>query len=69
MGISTQEKINFLNNSINNLQVHIDILSVNIIEYPEENVEGKPTRQSILNDILNKKEVLLLEVQTLNNQS
>lgn len=69
MGISTQEKINFLNNSINNLQVHIDILSVNIIEYPEENVEGKPTRQSVLDDILNEKEVLLSEVQALNNQS
>jgi hypothetical protein len=69
MGINTEEKINFLNNRINNLQVHIDILSANVVEYPEEDVEGKPTRQSVLDDILNEKEVLLSEVQALNNQS
>lgn len=69
MGINTEEKINFLNNRITNLQVHIDILSVNVLEYPEADVEGKPTRQSVLDDILNEKQVLLSEVQALNNQS
>jgi hypothetical protein len=68
MGISTQEKINFLNNRISNLQVHIDILSVNVVDYPEADVEGKPTRQSVLNNILNEKQVLLSEVQALNDQ-
>lgn len=69
MVINTEEKINFLNNRISNLQVHIDILSVNVVEYPEADAEGKPTRQSVLNDILNEKQVLLSEVQALNNQS
>jgi hypothetical protein len=69
MGIDTQEKINFLNNRINNLQVHIDILSVNVVDYPNADAEGKPTRQSVLDSILNEKEVLLSEVQALNNQS
>jgi hypothetical protein len=69
MGIDTQEKINFLNNRITNLQVHIDILSDNVAEYPNTDAEGKPTRQSVLDDILNEKEVLLSQVQALNNQS
>lgn len=69
MGINTEEKINFLNNRVNNLQVHIDILSVDVVEYPEADIEGKPTRQSVLDDILNEKQVLLSEVQALNNQS
>lgn len=69
MGINTEEKISFLNNRISSLQVHIDILSVNVVEYPEADVEGKPTRQSVLDDILNEKQVLLSEVQALNNQS
>jgi len=69
MGINTEEKINFLNNRISNLQVHIDILSDNVIEYPEADAEGKPTRQSVLDSILNEKQVLLSEVQALNNQS
>jgi hypothetical protein len=69
MGINTQEKINFLNNRITNLQVHIDILSDNVAEYPNADAEGKPTRQSVLDDILNEKEVLLSQVQALNNQS
>ncbi len=68
MGINTEEKINFLNNRIANLQVHIDILSVNVIEYPEADVEGKPTRQSVLDGILNEKQALLSEAQALNNQ-
>jgi hypothetical protein len=69
MGINTEEKVNFLNNRINNLQVHIDILSENVAEYPNADAEGKPTRQSVLDSILNEKEVLLSEVQALNNQS
>jgi hypothetical protein len=68
MGINTEEKINFLNNRISSLQVHIDILSTSIMEYPEEDVDGKPTRQSVLDNILNEKQVLLSEVQALNNQ-
>jgi len=69
MGINTEEKLNFLNNRINNLQVHIDILSENVAEYPNADDEGKPTRQSVLDSILNEKEFLLSEVQALNNQS
>lgn len=69
MGINTEEKINFLNTRISSLQVHIDILSASIMEYPEEDVEGKPTRQSVLDNILNEKQVLLSEIQALNNQS
>jgi hypothetical protein len=69
MGINTEEKISFLNNRISSLQIHIDILSVNIVEYPEADAEGKPTRQSVLDNILNEKQVLLSEVQALNDQS
>lgn len=69
MGINTEEKISFLNNRISSLQIHIDILSVNVVEYPEADAEGKPTRQSVLDNILNEKQVLLSEVQALNDQS
>ena len=69
MGINTQDKINLLNNRVINLQIHIDILSANVAEYPNADAEGKPTRQSVLDNILNEKEVLLSEVQALNNQS
>lgn len=69
MGINTEEKISFLNNRISSLQIHIDILSVNIVEYPEADAEGKATRQSVLDNILNEKQVLLSEVQALIDQS
>ena len=68
MGINTEEKINFLNNRISSLQAHVENLSADIVEYPEADVEGKPTRQSVLDDILNEKQALLSEAQALSNQ-
>lgn len=53
--LNKEEKINFLNNEILNYNIHILNLEANINEYPDDDIIDKPTRQSVLNDIYNKK--------------
>lgn len=53
--LNKEEKINFLNNEILNYNIHISSLEANINEYPDHDIIDKPTRQSVLNDIYNKK--------------
>jgi hypothetical protein len=60
-------KIDILDERLNNLQVHIDILTKDILINPESDVEGKPMRQTVLNDFISKKEAILAEKNTLTN--
>lgn len=69
MGIITNiEKIEIINQRLSNIQIHIDILSKNILDNPEADIIEKPTRQSILQDFLSKKRALNLKKEVLTNQ-
>lgn len=59
------EKIQIINQRIDNINVHINILANDINDHPNEDVEGKPTRQSVLNDFMLKKQALLDELNKL----
>jgi hypothetical protein len=67
MGIENKDKIGLLDLKISNLNVHIDTLSNDISINPEADVEGKPTRQHVLNEFQSIKEALLAEKQALTN--
>lgn len=65
MGLTNQEKIEFINNKISNINVHIDILEKDILNNPNSDVENKPSRQSVLEDFYLKKNALVLELNAL----
>jgi hypothetical protein len=48
--LSKEEKINLIKLRIDSISFHIPILEKNILEDPFGDVNGKPTRQSVLND-------------------
>ena len=56
-----------LESKISNLNIHIEVLSNDISTNPDADVEGKPTRQSVLNNLNASKQALLLEKQALTN--
>jgi len=62
------EKIQIINDRINNLTSIIDNLSYGISNIPWEESKGIDTRQSNLNDYRLQKEALELEKQALTNQ-
>lgn len=62
------DKINIIDNKINNIECHIDILSQDIINNPNSDVEGKESRQSVLNRFKEKKIFLENELLALTNQ-
>ena len=63
--LNKEEKISFLNNEILNYNIHISNLEANIDEYPNDDIVDKPTRQSILNDIYNKKATIEQELTSI----
>lgn len=65
MGIDNQEKINIINNIIDNLDIHISILEQDILLNPDLDIEGKPKRSSILQDLYYKKQSLHNEKDSL----
>jgi hypothetical protein len=67
MGIENNDKIVLLESKISNLNIHIEVLSNDISTNPDADVEGKPTRQSVLNNLNASKQALLLEKQALTN--
>jgi ribosomal protein S15P/S13E len=69
MGITTEEKIAILQNKIDNLNIHINVLQEDLEANPQNDVDGKPTRVSILNDFLSKKNILEQELEALTNQA
>lgn len=68
MGIDNTDKIDLINARISNLDVHISILSEDILNNPEADIDGKPTRQSVLEEFELKKNALILTKQALTNQ-
>lgn len=66
--INNTDKINIINNRINNFNVHIDILTNDIKDNPDADVEGKLTRQYVLNDFISIKNALISEILVLTNQ-
>lgn len=67
MGIENNDKIVLLESKISNLNIHIEVLSNDISTNPNADVEGKPTRQSVLNNLNASKQALLFEKQALTN--
>ena len=67
MGIENNDKMVLLESKISNLNIHIEVLSNDISANPDADVEGKPTRQSVLNNLNASKQALLLEKQALTN--
>ena len=65
--INKEDKINILNNAISNYQTHIDILVNDILNNPDEDVAGKPTRQSVLDDFYIKRNALQEELSIVEN--
>lgn len=63
--LNKEDKIEFLNNMISNMDIHIEVLEEDIFAEPNADVEGKPTRQSILNDMYNKKTALQQELSAI----
>jgi len=63
--ITSQEKIEFLQSYVDGIQRSIDILEQDIIDDPSYNIEGKPTRQNILQDLISQKASLLNEIEGL----
>lgn len=69
MGIKMEfNKIDIVSKRINNLNVHIEELEYGLLNYIEEDIEGKPTRQSVLDDLKLKKAALSKELEMLQRQ-
>lgn len=66
MGIITnQEKIKFVQDYIDGIQYSIDILSNDIVNNPDGDIEEKPSRQAVLEDLIQQKTNLLNEIDRL----
>lgn len=65
--INKEDKINILNNMISNYNIHINILSDDILNNPNEDVDGKPTRQSVLDDFYLQRNTILAELAIIEN--
>lgn len=68
MGIELQDKINLINNRIENMNIHISVLENDIINNPDSDVEGKINRSQILEEFKSIKNSLILELDLLTNQ-
>jgi hypothetical protein len=65
--ISKQEKINLLNNMIDNYNIHINILSNDILNNPNDDIVGKPKRQNVLDEFYEKRNALQDELLSVEN--
>lgn len=68
MGINLEEKINIIDNRIDNINIHIEVLEQDIANNPDADIDGKVSRFDVLNDFYAKKSILLQEKETLTNQ-
>lgn len=68
MGITNLEKITLLEAKIINLDIHINVLSNDLASNPQDDVDGKPSRQSVLEEFQLSKQALILEKEALTNQ-
>jgi len=68
MGITLEEKINVINNKIDNINIHIEVIEQDIAKNPNDDVEGKRPRAQVLNDFYLKRSAMLKEKEALTNQ-
>ena len=68
MGINLEEKINIIDNRIDNINIHIEVLEQDIANNPDADVDGKVPRLDVLNYFYAKKSILLQEKEALTNQ-
>jgi hypothetical protein len=65
--IDREQKINLLNNVIDNYNFHINILSNDILNNPDEDVDGKTKRQDVLDEFYEKRNALQNELISVEN--
>jgi hypothetical protein len=65
--IDREQKINLLNNVIDNYNFHINILSNDILNSPDEDVDGKTKRQDVLDEFYEKRNALQNELISVEN--
>ncbi len=65
--IDREQKINLLNNVIDNYNFHINILSNDILNKPDEDVDGKTKRQDVLDEFYEKRNALQNELISVEN--
>ena len=65
--VNTQEKIDLINDKINQIGIHINLLQNNI-DNEFENKEGLPTFMEIMQDFMLKRNALIQERDMLDNQ-
>ena len=63
--ITTEEKINLLNDSINRIKEIISITEADILNNPEGDVGGKINRRDLLEDFIARKRALESELDSL----
>lgn len=63
--MTNEEKIDVLNNKIDNFNIHIGVLEKDILDNPNIDVEGKPLRQNVLNDFYAMKQAIVEELERL----
>lgn len=66
--MNLEEKLEIIDNKISNLEIHISILSQDIDLNPGLDVDGKPTRASILEQFNSNKQALVAQKELLTNQ-
>jgi hypothetical protein len=66
--IDNLEKIEIIQNKINTMSFHVVALREDIINSPLGDIPEKPSRQSVLDDILNIIDALESEKEALTNQ-
>lgn len=67
--INNLEKIEIIQNKINTMSFHVIALREDITNNPLGDMPEKPSRQSVLDDILNIINILEAEKQALTNQA
>lgn len=63
--MTNSEKVKFLQDYIFGINYSIGILENDILENPNADLDGKPTRQSVLDDLKSQKSSLLEEIDGL----
>lgn len=56
--MNNNEKIEIIKGRIVNLDFHIDILARDILENPDADMDEKPERQDVLDDLILSKEAI-----------
>lgn len=61
------EKKNLINNRIDNMNVHIEVLEADILNNPDSDIDGKTPRSEVLNNFKDIKAALLAELDALDS--